>query len=81
MDRHALAQALDGAGVPRNAYLIEGVREFGDVPPLDFYFLRERGGRWQVGVFERGVYDPFVEHDTEEAACADLYDRLTWNTG
>ncbi|MFD0200672.1 MULTISPECIES: hypothetical protein [Saccharothrix] len=77
MDSAALVEALDRAGIPRVMYEVEGVREFGDVPPTDFYFLRRRGDRWQVGVYERGEYDPFEEHDTEDAATAALYRRVT----
>jgi hypothetical protein len=77
VDRVALVEALDRAGIPRVMYEIEGVREFGDVAPTDFYFLRERGGRWQVGVYERGEYDPFEQYDTEDEATAAFYRRLT----
>nr|BFE50275.1 hypothetical protein GCM10017745_37020 [Saccharothrix mutabilis subsp. capreolus] len=76
MDSTALVEALDHAGIPRVMYEVEGVREFGDVPPTDFYFLRRRGDRWQVGVYERGEYDPFEEYDTEDAATAAFYRRL-----
>ncbi|MGM1064894.1 hypothetical protein [Saccharothrix sp. Mg75] len=77
VDRVALVEALDRAGVPRAMYEVEGVREFGAVPPTDFYFLRERGDRWQVGVYERGEYDPFEEYDTEGEATAAFHRRLT----
>jgi hypothetical protein len=76
VDRIGLAEALDRAGIPRGMYEIEGVREFGAVPPTDFYFLRERGGRWQVGVYERGEYDPFEEYATEGEATAAFHRRL-----
>ncbi|ANZ41602.1 hypothetical protein BBK82_42295 [Lentzea guizhouensis] len=71
-----LVEALDRAGVPRAMYEIEGVREFGAVLPTDFYFLRVRGGRWQVGVYERGEYDPVEEYDTEGEATAAFHRRL-----
>ncbi|MEU5696718.1 hypothetical protein [Actinosynnema sp. NPDC020468] len=76
VDRVALVEALDRAGIPRAMYEIEGVREFGAVPPTDFYFLRERDGRWQIGVYERGEYDPFEEYDAESEATTAFHQRL-----
>ncbi|WP_254705738.1 hypothetical protein [Streptomyces vilmorinianum] len=71
-DRQNLARALQEAGVPAEHYWIEGAHEPAPTPP-DFVYLRSlEGGRWEVGVYERGAYEPVATHATEAAACAHL---------
>ncbi|MEU6883258.1 hypothetical protein [Streptomyces sp. NPDC046712] len=70
MNRSALARALRAAGVPDGHYWIEGVHEPAPTPP-DFVYLRSReDGGWEVGVYERGAYEPVGTHATEAEACA-----------
>ncbi|WP_431967087.1 hypothetical protein [Actinacidiphila sp. bgisy160] len=76
MDRRELSEALASARVPGGLYEIPGFHEF-DLRPPDFRYLRQEGGAWVVGNYERGVYEPHRHFDTEDAACRYLYDRLT----
>ncbi|MDX2680551.1 hypothetical protein [Streptomyces soliscabiei] len=70
--RQTLDRALQEAGVPPEHYWIEAVHEPTPTPP-DFVYLRTLpGGRWETGVFERGVHEPVATHPTEAAACAHL---------
>ncbi|MDT9692548.1 hypothetical protein Q5762_30310 [Streptomyces sp. P9(2023)] len=70
MNRAALARALRDAGVPGDQFWIEGVHEPAPTPP-DFLYLRSvPDGRWEVGVYERGAYEPVATHATEADACA-----------
>lgn len=73
MDRPALRDALLAAGLPPESFQLVGVHEH--VPtPTDFWFLRPTpNGRWQVGSYERGVFDVREEFGTETDACAWLY--------
>ena len=77
MDRHQVRAALLAAGLSPDAFELEGVHEHVPVPP-DFWFLRRspRGG-WEIGLYERGVYDIRQRFDTEEEASAGLWTALT----
>ncbi|MEU9298790.1 hypothetical protein [Streptomyces sp. NPDC048266] len=76
-DRRALDQALREAGAPEAYYWIEGVHEPAPTPP-DFVYLRTdpAGGGWEIGVYERGAYEPVATHATEAEACAHLRSLL-----
>jgi hypothetical protein len=73
VDRHELRTALLAAGLPPESFQLAGVHEHVPIP-LDFWFLRPGSdGRWEIGAYERGVYDVREVLATEDAACARLY--------
>jgi hypothetical protein len=75
-DRHVLVTALLEAGQPPESFEVPGVH--GHVPiPADFWFLRPAGARWELGHYERGVYDVREVADTEQAACTLFYELVT----
>ena len=78
MDRYALRDALRAAGRPPGSFQLEGVHQHVPVP-TDFWFLRRTpdGHRWEIGAYERGVYDVRETHDTESSAGDRLYEILT----
>jgi hypothetical protein len=77
MDRHQVRAALLATGLSPDAFELEDVHEHVPVP-ADFWFLRHAAdGRWEIGLYERGVHDVRGTFDTEEAACAALYTALT----
>ncbi|MEU5939149.1 hypothetical protein ABZ807_08140 [Micromonospora sp. NPDC047548] len=77
MDRHEVRNALLTTGLSPDAFELEGVHEHVPVPP-DFWFLRRSsGGRWEIGLYERGTRDVRQVFDTEEQACAGLWRALT----
>ncbi|MER6593083.1 hypothetical protein ABT214_14770 [Micromonospora purpureochromogenes] len=77
MDRHEVRNALLATGLSPEAFELEGVHEHVPVPP-DFWFLRgASGGRWEIGLYERGTRDVRQVFDTEEEACAGLWRALT----
>ncbi|MFY1685818.1 hypothetical protein [Micromonospora sp.] len=77
MDRHELRNALFATGISPDAFELEGVHEHVPLPP-DFWFLRRcADGRWEIGAYERGVYDVRLTYDTEQEACAGLWRALT----
>jgi hypothetical protein len=72
-DRRTLRAALLEAGVPPESFQLAGVHEHAPIP-TDFWFVRPTpGGRWQIGAYERGVYDVREEFRTEAQACDRLY--------
>ncbi|SCG61813.1 hypothetical protein [Micromonospora coxensis] len=77
MDRHEVRNALMKAGISPDAFELAGVHEHVPLPP-DFWFLRRSAdGRWEIGAYERGVYDVRQTFDTEEDACGGLWHALT----
>ncbi|WP_405114811.1 hypothetical protein OG559_10815 [Micromonospora sp. NBC_01405] len=77
MDRYEVRGALLAAGLSPDAFEIEGVHEHVPVPP-DFWFLRRSpDGRWEIGLYERGVHDVRQAYDSEQAAAGGLYAALT----
>jgi hypothetical protein len=77
VDRYEVRDALLEAGVSPDAFWLQDVDEHVSVP-TDFWFLRRSAdGRWEVGPYERGVYEVRHVYDSEEAACAGLYTALT----
>jgi hypothetical protein len=77
VDRHQVRNALLDTGLSPESFQLAGVHEQVPVPP-DFWFLRPAdGGRWEIGLYERGVYDVREVHATEDAACRALYHALT----
>ncbi|MEO3775683.1 hypothetical protein ABGB16_02295 [Micromonospora sp. B11E3] len=77
MDRYEVRGALLAAGLSPDAFEIEDVHEHVPVPP-DFWFLRHSpGGRWEIGLYERGVHDVRQVFDSEEAAADGLWTALT----
>lgn len=76
MDRHELRTALLAAGLPPESFQLAGVHEHVPIPP-DFWFLRPGpGGRWEIGAYERGLYDVREVFTTEAAACVRFYEIL-----
>ncbi len=76
MDRYGVCEALLRAGVSSDAFAVEGVHDVSI--PMDFWFLRRSPkGRWEVGAYERGVYDVRYVYDSESEAAARLYTSLT----
>lgn len=89
MDRHELRHALLAAGLSPQSFSLAGVHEQHPLP-VDFWFLRPIGsgatmvrsdGRsgdgWEIGSYERGVYDVRQVFATEAEACAAFYQALT----
>lgn len=72
MNRRELERALILAGVPDDAYELDGGL------PNEALVLNHQGARWEVYYSERGLKTSLVVHDTEQAACDDLWDRLEW---
>ena len=55
-DLAALRDELLAAGLPPGSFQLAGVHE--SAPrPTDFWFVRPAGPRWEVGAYERGVWD------------------------
>ncbi|GAA1414562.1 hypothetical protein ACFQZ4_41065 [Catellatospora coxensis] len=75
-DRHVLVTALLETGQPPESFQVPGVHEHVPIP-TDFWFLRPAGERWEIGSYERGVYDVREILDTEAAACTRFYEVLT----
>ena len=72
----AVAEALRAAGVPAGLYEIPGCP--GGPWPADRLYLEEQGGgRWVVGVHERGRREVLEWFPDEDRACRRLYARLT----
>ena len=65
-----LAELLPEKGFRRNAYSLFGAYAH------DAFVIDHRGGHWVVFHTERGAEFDLVEHDSEDAACRDLLDRL-----
>jgi hypothetical protein len=77
MDRRELRNVLLGSGLSPESFELQDVHEHVPVPP-DFWFLcRASDGRWEIGLYERGVHDVRETHDTEDAACRALHQALT----
>lgn len=77
MDRCGLRNILLNSGLSPESFELAGVHEHVPVPP-DFWFLRPTAdGRWEIGLYERGVYDVRSTHDTEDAACRAFHRALT----
>ncbi|XTZ13598.1 hypothetical protein ACQSSU_18935 [Micromonospora echinospora] len=77
MDRHELRNILLHTGLSPEAFELQDVHEHVPLPP-DFWFLRRApDGRWEIGLYERGVHDVRETHDTEDAACRALHQALT----
>jgi hypothetical protein len=77
VDRYGLRAALLAAGLPPDSFQLAGVHQHVPIP-LDFWFLRPAAdGRWEVGAYERGVYDVRAVFAAEGAACDFLYLALT----
>ena len=76
VDRHPLRAPLLAAGLPPESFQLGGVHEHVPIP-TDFWFLRPTPhGRWQVGSYERGVFDVRAEFHNEADACAWLHDIM-----
>jgi hypothetical protein len=71
MDRNDLKTRLDNLSVPADWYRLEkrGIED-------QRHNLEHEDGKWQVFYSDRGEKQGLVEHDTEDAACADLLARL-----
>ncbi|WP_016909397.1 hypothetical protein [Streptomyces xiaopingdaonensis] len=72
MDRRDLRAALSAVGVPDGYYVIEGVHQPTPTPPDFLYLRRGHDGRWETGVYERGLHHPVTRHRTEHEACVHL---------
>jgi hypothetical protein len=70
MDRSALRDLLDAEGIDPIAYDLEG-RSTGEA-----YALERAGEGWAVFYSERGRRTGEARFDTEEAACAHLFELL-----
>ena len=75
-DRHVLVTALLEAGQPPESFEVPGVHEHVPIP-TDFWFLRPAGERWELGYYERGVYDVREVLPGEAAACTRFYELVT----
>ncbi|WP_055587611.1 hypothetical protein [Peterkaempfera griseoplana] len=75
MDRHRLHEVLREAGVPEGRYEIQGCP--GGPWPADRLYLEEQGGRWVVGVHERGRREVLERFEDEDRACRRFYRMLT----
>lgn len=52
----ALRDSLLAAGAPPESFQLSGVHESVPLPP-DFWFVRPSAAGWEVGSYERGVWD------------------------
>ncbi|MEV0458576.1 hypothetical protein [Catellatospora methionotrophica] len=71
-----LVTALLEAGQPPESFQVPGVHEHVPIP-TDFWFLRPAGGGWELGYYERGVYDVREVLPAEAVACTRLYELVT----
>ncbi|MFI5782121.1 hypothetical protein [Nocardia sp. NPDC051570] len=76
MDRRQLTVALLDAGLAPESFQIAGIHTHEPLP-TDFWFLRPTPAGWEVGAFERGIYEVREHFDTESEATAWLYRTLT----
>jgi hypothetical protein len=76
MNRIEMRNELRRAGIADGLYELTGIH-FADRYDLGTYFLEEQGGKWVVGVEERGKRESGARFDTEDEACRYLYDQLT----
>lgn len=72
LTRDKLAELLPAKRVRPDAYSLFGAHRD------DAFVIDHRGGRWVVFYSERGGEYGLTEHDTEDAACRELLDRLLY---
>lgn len=70
LDRDSLVAALEQEGVSPDSYNLVGARA------NEAYVLAARPGAWATFYAERGLETSRRQFDTEDAACADLLDRI-----
>jgi hypothetical protein len=70
LTRDRLAELLPAKGVRSTAYSLFGAHA------ADAFVIDQRANRWVVFYSERGAESDLVAHDSEDAACRDLLDRL-----